>query len=310
METLEEVMAKYKLTKEDHDRIGQEIISIVLHDKYPVENPQAIIDIAPPASGKTGLNAYGTEQFIDKNVVIINSDEFKPFHPHIEEIAKLYPEYYTKVTDQESNTWTSNLFDFALSNGYNIIFEGPGRNARILNTIREKMQNHTVTVRGMSVNELNCLMSILERYELQVRTKGWGRLVTLDHFYQTYNNMPETIDEIEKSGVVDFVEVFRRGDKPSRPKKVYSSDVKDNSIPSAKSAVLKGRLDDKEGALKSFYEKRDFLKKLIRENGDNPEVSKIINRIMDIVIALEDRTHTVNPNPANVDNSDLGNSER
>lgn len=122
-EDLETVKRKYKLSDQEHKEIEEKIKVIMLFDKYPVETPKAIIDIAPPASGKTGLNGYGKEQFEDDNVVIINSDELKPFHPKIDEIAKLYPEYYTKVTDQESNTWTSALFDEALKQGYNVIFE-------------------------------------------------------------------------------------------------------------------------------------------------------------------------------------------
>ena len=225
MEDLETVMKRYKLSDEQHNRIGQEIIRLMLYDKHPVKKPKAIIDIAPPASGKTGLNGYGENQFVDHNVVVVNSDTLKPFHPKIDEIARLYPQYYTKVTDQESNTWTSDLFDTALREGYNVIFEGTGRNARILDTIKNKMQGYEVIVRGMAVSDLNCLMSIIERYAGQVQTKGWGRLVTLDHFYETYEAMPKTIDEIEKSGLADIVEIFKRGNKPTEPIKIYDGDT-------------------------------------------------------------------------------------
>ncbi len=34
------------------------------------------------------------------------------------------------------------------------------------------MQGYRIIVRGMAVNELNCLMSIIERYEGQVKQKG------------------------------------------------------------------------------------------------------------------------------------------
>lgn len=253
METLEEVMKKYKLSEEEHNRIGDEIKKIFLFDKYPVENPKAIIDIAPPASGKTGLNAYGQKQFIENNVVIINSDEIKPFHPKIDEIAKLYPQYYTKVTDQESNTWTSDLFELALKDGYNVIFEGTGRNAKILETIKNKMEQYNVTVRGMAVNELNCLMSILERYNYQVEKKGWGRLVTLNHFKETYEQMPNTIDLIEKSGIVKNVEVYKRGNLPSEPVKIYSSlDVEMGRFPNAKYAVFGGRKENEKEAIEYY----------------------------------------------------------
>lgn len=283
MKSLEEVMKEYKLSDEEHDRIQQEIIRLSLYGKNPVEHPKAIINIAPPASGKSGLNIYGENQFIDRNVVIINSDELKPFHPKIDEIAKLYPQYYTKVTDQESNTWTSTLFDTVLSQGYNVIFEGTGRNARILDTIREKMKGHEVTVRGMAVNELNCLLSILDRYIAQVKTKGWGRLVTMDHFYETYEAMPSTIDQIEKSGVVDRVEVFKRGNPPSEPVKIYDSLDKENGrFPNARFAVFGGRKEDERTAIVNFESARDGLLPNLDSSSSSDAEKAIISKMIEL----------------------------
>ena len=290
MEELEEIKKRYKLTNEEHDEIQQAILRIWFDDKFPVENPKAIIDIAPPASGKTGLNGFGKDQFFDNNVVIINSDEFKPFHPKVDEIARLYPQYFTKITDQESNTWTSTLFDEALKNGYNVIFEGTGRNARILETIKNKMQKYHVTVRGMAVNELNCLISILERYEFQVKAKGWGRLVTLDHFYETYNAMPQTIDEIEKSKVVDSVEVYKRGKIPSQPIKIYdSTEVEMGRFHNARFAVFGGREEDKKLANEYFIKNEAILLKLLENDFVSEEEKEILKQIL--VLAQKERSN-------------------
>lgn len=283
MEDLETVMKRYKLSDQKHDEIGEEIVRLMLYDRYPVDNPKAIIDIAPPASGKTGLNGYGEEQFVDNNVVVINSDTLKPFHPQIDEIARLYPQYYTKVTDQESNTWTSHLFDTALREGYNVIFEGTGRNSRILSTIKEKMQGYEVIVRGMAVNDLNCLMSIIERYEGQVQTKGWGRLVTLDHFYETYEAMPKTIDEIEKSGLANSVEIFRRGNKPTEPIKIYDSiDTTTGRFPNARFAVLGGRQEDLKTALTNFDNSKETILSLIESTESSEAEKLILQRILEL----------------------------
>lgn len=279
-ESLEEVKEKYKLTEEEHNRIGEEIKRIMLYDKHPVAHPRGIIDIAPPASGKTGLNSYGNAQFEDNNVVIINSDELKPFHPKIDEIAKLYPQYYTKVTDQESNTWTSDLFETVLKEGYNVIFEGTGRNARILETIKGKMQKYHVTVRGMAVNELNCLISLLERYENQVITRGWGRLVTIDHFYETYNEMPNTIDVVKKSGIVNAVEIYRRGDTPHQPIKIYDSREKEiNRFPNAKCAIFGGRVEDAKNANYDFENKILNLMRLLNRENITEEEKVLIKKM-------------------------------
>ena len=162
--------------------------------------------------------------FMDENVIIINSDEIKPFHPQSEEIARLYPDMYTIITDQESNTWTSRLFEELRRERYNIIFEGTMKNNRIADESITELQDlgYTVVVRGIATCGLESRMSILERYEGQVRTKGWGRLVTPDHHNQTYAGMPNTIEYIEQTGKYDVLEILARGETPDEPITIYS----------------------------------------------------------------------------------------
>lgn len=127
----EEILKKYKLTKEEHDEYYQTIKRIYVGGKTPEKNPISIIVGGQTGAGKSGILGYSTKMFNKDNVIIINSDEIKPFHPKSEEIAKLYPDLYTKITDQESNTWTSRLFEELRREKYNIIFEGTMKNNRI-----------------------------------------------------------------------------------------------------------------------------------------------------------------------------------
>ena len=262
LDLLEEICKKYKLSDEEHNAISNKINEIMLSGKSPAKNPIAIINIAPPGSGKTGLNGMAVNQFPDNNVVVINSDELKPFHPQIDEIAKLYPQYYTKVTNQESNQWTDRLFDKAVGDRYNIIFEGTGRNIRLLKSMIAKTQGYRIIVRGMAVNDLNCLMSIIERYEGQVKNKGWGRLVTVSHFYKAYEEMLDTIEQLEALETIDRLEVYKRGSAPTQPIRIYTSDEKE--FVNAKLAVIRGRETDKKSATQ-YYE-RVFRKRKHNES--------------------------------------------
>ena len=249
--SLEEIFEKYKLSPEEHKKIGDLISKIMLSGKTPVENPTAIIDIGPPGSGKTGLNGYALKQFENDNLIIINNDELRPFHPKADEIAGLYPEYYTKITNEESKFWTDDLMDKAIEGRYNVLYEGTGRKIEIFKRMISKMQGYKIIVRAMAVNDLNCLMSIVERYEGQVQEKGWGRMVSDKTFYKAYDDeMLNTIDTFEKSGIVDVVEVYMRGKKPSEPIRIYSSTTKE--FDSAKLAVIEGRKADRENANRYF----------------------------------------------------------
>lgn len=277
-ETLEEVSKRYKLTEEESMKISSLINEIMLSNKKAVSKPTAIIDIAPPGSGKTGLNGFGLQQFKDGNVVIINSDELKPFHPKIDEIAKKYPQYYTKVTNQESNLWTDRLFDEAIEKRYNVIFEGTGRNLKLLKSMIDKMHDYRILVRGMAVNELNCLMSIIERYEGQVNKKGWGRLVTKEHFYQAYDEMLDTIGKLEELPNVDTIEVYMRGNSPTSPVKIYGD--KDTEYLNVTSAVVNGRMADKKRAILYYNES---FRKSISEFKNIEEEKDILNKIKILV---------------------------
>lgn len=277
IKTLEEICDEYRLSEDERNEIGNKINAIMLSGKEPSKCPIAIINIAPPGSGKTGLNGYACAQFNDNNAVIINSDELKPFHPRIDELAKKYPQYYTKVTNPESNFWTDNLFDATIANKYNVIFEGTGRNLKLLEKMMSKMQGYKIIVRGMAVNEMNCLMSIIERYEGQVRQKDWGRLVMLDHFYKAYEEMLDNIQAIEQSKLADSVEVYTRGEIPSKPSRIYNS--RNKEFKDARTAVIVGRQRDMKSAeqyYKGIFSKREVMSTLFSEE------SEILDRITEI----------------------------
>lgn len=220
----EEILQKYKLSEAEHDFYYDIIKRTYTSGKIPTKDPIVVIIGGQTGAGKSSLIGYSTEMFSDDNVVIINSDEIKPFHPKSEEIARLYPKLYTKITDQESNTWTSRLFEELRREGYNMIFEGTMKNNRIADESIPELQQlgYTVIVRGLAVCELESRMSILERYEGQVSKKGWGRLVVTEHHNQTYRGMPNTIDYIEQNGKYDILEIFARGEEIDEPVNVYS----------------------------------------------------------------------------------------
>lgn len=273
-----EIVKQYKLTNEEHENIFEKIKEIYFFNKKPVKNPVAIIVGGQTGAGKTGLISYSQNQFKDDNVVIINSDDIKAFHPYGAEIAKKYTELFTKITGQESDTWTSEIFEYAIENKYNLIFEVPMKNNRIVKTITKLRDNNfLVKVRGLAVSNTESMMSVYERYVQQVKIRGWGRLVVPNHHNETYIGMPNTIDEIEKSNNYDVIEIFTRGEVPNKPKCIYSTEIKNEYI-SAKAAIYAGREKDKEIFKKNYNERLQNLIKIDNKNGLNAQ-----KNIMDIL---------------------------
>ena len=296
----EELLEKYKLSQEKHDDIYNIIKRVWTFDKIPSSDKIAVIIGGQTGAGKSGIISYSQKMFKDGNVVIINSDEIKPFHPKAEEIAKLYPELYTEITDQESNTWTSRLFEETRKEGYNIIFEGTMKNNRIADESITKLRDelgYTVIVRGLSVCDLESRMSILERYEEQVSKKGWGRMVVPEHHNKTYLGMPNTIEYIERTGKYDILEIFRRGENVGEPVLVYSKHnpatqketkrkIDNNNFVSqctqlnkhinGYQAIFDGREEDYQRILDTYPERLQNIRRMLikRENELNEKLLK------------------------------------
>lgn len=282
---LEEVSKLYEIKEEELRTTQAHIVEMMLHGKVPSDNPIAIFDIGPAGSGKTGLNGYAVSQFPNNNIIVVNNDELKPFYPKADEISKLYPEYYIKVTNEASKVWTDELMDVAINGRYNVLYEGTGRKIRIFERMISEMkkQGYKIVVRAMAVNELNCLMSIIERYDCQVQQKGWGRLVSLETFYKAYNNeMLDTIDAFEKSSNISLVEVYMRGKTPSQPVKIYASNSKE--FHSARTAVIAGREKDKKAA--GDYYRACFTHR-IANSEIKPEEREILEHIDTLYNSLD-----------------------
>ena len=273
---LEEIIEEYSLTEEEHSSISKKIREIFFKGKTKDKIPTAIFTIGPPGSGKTGLNGLAQKE-LNGNLVIVNNDELRPFHPKVEEIAKKHPKEYRKITNEKSKYWTDELVDKTIEEGYNILYEGTGRKIEIFKRMIGQMLQHgyIVIIKAMAVNELNCLMSIVERYTGQLQYKGWGRIVSNKIFYKSYDaEMIETIDTLEKEGEISEVAVYIRSDEPTNPSKIYSTSQK--QYKDAKTAIIEGRKLDSINAIK-YYE-QCFKRSKLRDK----ETEELLERMEEI----------------------------
>lgn len=230
-EKIEKLVNRYKLSEKEHNNIYQIIKKMVFENKKAVENPIAIIVGAQPGSGKGSLIGYSRKMFPDGNVIIISSDDYKPFHPKAGEIAKKFPTAYSSVVERDSARWTSKILQEAIQNKYNFIFEATLKNERILERMRELKENgFEVVVRGMAVSYLESLLSAYERYEKQVEARSWGRFFDPLSYNNIYKNIPNTIEAIEQSDDYDALEIYKRGEDIKSPQLIYATYKKEYKV--------------------------------------------------------------------------------
>ena len=297
------LIEKYKLSDQEHYRVYQIIKKYYLSNITSVENPTAVIVGSQPGSGKGSLIGYSKNQFDDtSNVLIITTDDYKPFHPKAAEIAKEYPTYYSAIIEADSAKWTSKILQEAIQNKYNFIFEATFKNDRIIDRMKELKENgFEVIVRGMAVSYIESLLSAFERYEKQVEVRHWGRFFDPIQYNYTYENIPNTLENIENSNFYDALEIYKRGNDIKFPKLVYTNYKKNykknnevdnnennintnslNQFATAKEAIIKCRNEELKNVNDEMEQRLIELENSFKRRNASPEELEGLNTLKEI----------------------------
>lgn len=269
---------KYKLSEEEHNKIYKEIEKEVFVNSTPQDEPIAIIVGGQPGCGKGGVIAY-TKNQVEANgkcIILITTDEYKPYHPNAIEIARKYPTEYVEIVEQDAGPWTGSIMKKAIDDKHNFIFEGTLKNDRILDRIKELNQNgFNVTVRALAVPRLESLLTVHERYEKQMEVLTYGRLISIEHHNKAYDGIPAVVDKIEKSGLCT-VEVYLRGDEIGKPVKVYSSKEKNERFPTARIALEEYRKSEGKETIKTAKTRVNKLREsFVKRNAKESELKQL-----------------------------------
>lgn len=269
---------KYKLSEEEHNKIYKEIEKEVFVNSTPQDEPIAIIVGGQPGCGKGGVIAY-TKNQVEANgkcIILITTDEYKPYHPNAIEIARKYPTEYVEILEQDAGPWTGSIMKKAIDDKHNFIFEGTLKNDRILDRIQELKQNgFNVTVRVLAVPRLESLLTVHERYEKQMEVLTYGRLISIEHHNKAYDGIPAVVDKIEKSGLCT-VEVYLRGDEIGKPVKVYSSKEKNERFPTARIALEEYRKSEGKETIKTAKTRVNKLREsFVKRNAKESELKQL-----------------------------------
>lgn len=202
----------FKIDERRHQEIYKRIERESFGDTKPAENPRVIITGGQPGSGKSKLLEQSRELFADGNVVVINGDDLRNFHPRTEEILKQDDRKFAEKTDPDSREWTKQLFDRAIETRRNIVFESTMREAGPISKTMERLrtEGYHLTAKVVATPERMSTTGIFRRYEEQKAEKGYGRWSELSSHDAGYEGMPKTVGHIEKHGLVDRLEVYNR----------------------------------------------------------------------------------------------------
>lgn len=196
-QSLNELIEKYKLSKEEHDIVLETLKKELFKDKVADKNPSIMFVVGQPGSGKTTfINSADLS-----NYIIINSDEYRSFSRYSGEILEKYPTDYAKLTNFDAHLWGDELFSYAIQRGYSVLREKAPTDYSILELLKTIPYHYEVIINVVVVGNLSSLLATRERYEKEILENNNAKLSNVESHNKCYDLLPDFIMECQSLGV-------------------------------------------------------------------------------------------------------------
>lgn len=186
---LKKLIEKYKMTKEEHNRVLDLLKKELFSNRITEKNPSIMFVIGQPGCGKTTfINSTDLSQY-----VIINSDDYRSFSKYSKEILEKYPTDYAKLTNFDAHLWGDELFSYAIQNGYSVLREKAPTDHSLLELLKTIPNNYNVMISGVVTGNLSSLLATRERYEKEILESNNAKLSNVEAHNKCYDLLPDFI---------------------------------------------------------------------------------------------------------------------
>ncbi|MBR3722135.1 MAG: zeta toxin family protein [Selenomonadaceae bacterium] len=267
-------------SKSDFEESKQKVLRYLGNKFTPVNNPQAYMIVGQPGAGKSTLASYFTNKH-DKNIIFINGDDFRKYHPNYDEIYTVVGDNFIEFTKEFSGKMTETLINELSEQKYNLIIEGTLRTVEVpiaTQTIL-KENNYNVTLACMLVRPEISYLSTIKRYELMKEINAVPRKTPKHHHDLVLKSIIKNLDTIYNKNIFDNIQIYNRNSEILYD---YNTDKEKNPAEVFKAEFFR-KLSEKE--INSIY--NDFLNYVTKE-----EISGVINEYKD----FEHWLSNANPN--------------
>ncbi|WP_165171090.1 zeta toxin family protein [Adlercreutzia sp. ZJ242] len=175
------------------------------------KRPRAVLLGGQSGAGKTTLHSIYRDAF-KRNVIIINGDEYRSFHPHYRELDQAYGPEAVAYTAAWAGKMTEALIDeFSLA-GYNLIIEGTLRTSEVpvKTATLLRARGYGVSLALMAVKPEISLVSCQVRYELMRIAGTVPRATDPRHHDKIVRDIVGNLSALEQTGLFDEVCLYAR----------------------------------------------------------------------------------------------------
>ena len=248
-EPTKKLMKEKLLSDEEYLRTFFFVMAITFYNKKRVENPQIKIVAAQTGSGKSNLTAKLLRE--DENYIFVDSDKYKHFRYDAKDIANEYQVLYPFLTGPDGYDHADNIYESA-----------PSKNKGLLNVDAEELlkNNYKISVYILAVGELNSLLSVHERYELQIiHGLKTAKLTSIGRHDESYEALIPNVKEIIDDKRISRINVYIRGNLANEynPTQIFPSERFCDIIEALKVV----REEDNDNTKKEFKERYELVHK-------------------------------------------------
>lgn len=180
----------------------------------PQDKPLGIVLGGVPGSGKSIL-IEKIEKELNKNIIPINGDDFRIYHPNFKEIYAEHKGDFPKYTSEFSNKMVERVIEEAIKNKFNIVVEGTFRDPNVPIGTLSKFEEQGYNTRAMIIaTDKNIAWeSTINRYNQDLENGFYARKVDKSSFENVAANLAKNTKIVLDSGKASLLEVYSREDK-------------------------------------------------------------------------------------------------
>lgn len=199
------------LSEEEFKQVYLILKETVTKDKHPVKFPIAIILGGQPGSGKSKLYSIARQRF-SNNIVELDCDAFRIFHPYYHQIKK----FFGKDDAIKTNPFIFKAVDLLIeelsTEKYNLIIESslnsPNSTLNIGRNLPPK--GYKVELQIMATSKYISWQGTIDRYNEEVKKGGSSRAVSKDFHDEVVENICNSLDVVKKSGLMSNIIIYDR----------------------------------------------------------------------------------------------------
>ena len=189
----------------------QNIKSIVIENKSPVDYPVAVVLGGQPGAGKSNIYDIYEEKSND-NMVKLDCDAFRKFHPNFKKLHEIYGDNDAVYTNPFIFKVVDRLVDELSKEKYNMIIESSLKSPHtaLENGTILPPRGYKVELAVMATPKEESWKGTIDRYNSQKEMGLQPRAVPKEFHDLVVANISDSISQVYKSGLMSNILIYNR----------------------------------------------------------------------------------------------------